>query len=131
GVGMPAPDSEVVESVQVEVDRVVDLVIDHVLSRSEESLAVVALNARHADRVREAVAQTAQDSSALAELFGADAPEPFTVVSVEGAPGPRRATAILTLGYGKTPRRRVSHRFRAVPAPHGEALLVDARGARR
>ena len=131
GVGMPAPDSEVVESVQVEVDRVVDLVIDHVLSRSEESLAVVALNARHADRVREAVAQTAQDSSALAEFFGADAPEPFTVVSVDGAAGLRRDTVILTLGYGKTPHGRVLHRFGAVSGPHGEGLLVDAIDASR
>lgn len=131
GEGMPAPDSELVESVQVEVDRVVDLVIDHVLTRPEESLAVVALNARHADRLREAIDNIAHDSTALAEFFAPNTPEAFAVVSVDSAAGLRRDAVILTMGYAKTPHGRVLHRFGAVSGPHGAGLLVDAIDASR
>lgn len=126
GVGMPAPDSEVVESVQVEVDQVVDLVIDHALSRPEESLAVIALNTRHADRVREALAQVVHDSPALTTFFDTARSEAFTIVSIDAAAGLRRDAVLLTLGYGKTPHGRVLHRFGAISGPHGAGLLVDA-----
>src|SRR5690625_1075432 len=131
GVGMPALDAEVVESVQAEVDAVVDLVIDHALSKPDESLAVVALNARHADRVRAAVAAVARRCPAVAAFFDPGAPEAFTVVPAEGAAGLHRDTAILTLGYGKTPHGRVLHRFGAVSGPQGAGLLVDAIAAGR
>src|SRR5699024_3979563 len=60
------------------------------------------------------------------KFFDAEAPEAFTVVSVDGAAGLRRDAVILTLGFGKTPHGRVLHRFGAVSGPHGGGLLVDA-----
>lgn len=125
GAGMPAPDSEVVESVQAEVDRVVDLVIDHALSRPDESLAVVALNARHEERIREAIAHMTHDSPALEKFFDPHTSEAFTVVNIDGVGGLRRDAVILTLGYGKTPHGRVLHRFGAVSASHGAHLMID------
>lgn len=131
GYGMPAPGAQTVESVQEEVDRVVDLVLEHALTRPEESLAVVALNARHAARVREAVTLAAGDSPALAEFFRSDRPEPFTVVEVDAASGLRRDTILLSVGYGKTPHGRVLHRFGAVSGPDGVGALTDALDAVR
>ena len=130
GTGMPGPGAESVESVQAEVDRVVDLVIDHALTRPESSLAVIALNARHADRVREAVMSTAAGAS-MARFFDPAAPEPFTVVDIESVAGLRRDTVILTVGYGKTPHGRVLYRFGAISGQHGAELLVDALDACR
>ncbi|GAA1634351.1 hypothetical protein GCM10009790_15430 [Georgenia ruanii] len=131
GFGMPAPGSDAIESVQAEVDRVVDLVIEHALGATEASLAVVALNARHADRVREAVTTAAAGSPALAEFFRADRPEPFTVVEVDAAAGLRRDVVLLAVGFGKTPHGRVLHRFGALDGPDGLACLVDALDAVR
>lgn len=130
GTGMPGPGSESVESVQAEVDRVVDLVIEHALTRPESSLAVIALNARHADRVREAVMSTAAGAS-VARFFDPTAPEPFTVVDIESVAGLRRDTVILTVGYGKTPHGRVLYRFGSISGSHGAELLVDALDACR
>src|SRR5690606_21028024 len=62
GFGMPGPGREAVESVQPEVDHVVDLVIEHALTTPEDSLAVVALNDRHAERVRDAVGAAVANS---------------------------------------------------------------------
>lgn len=130
GTGMPGLGAEAVESVQAEVDRVVDLVIEHALTRPESSLAVIALNARHADRVREAVLSTAAGAS-VAAFFDPAATEPFTVVDIESVAGLRRDTVILTVGYGKTPHGRVLYRFGAVSSEHGAELLVDALDACR
>lgn len=131
GFGMPAPGADAVESVQAEVDRVVDLVIEHALTTPERSLAVIALNARHADRVREAVISAVSGSPAVAEFFAADKEEPFVVVDADGAGGLRRDTVVLTLGYAKTPHGRVLHNFGAVSGPDGKACLIDALDAVR
>lgn len=130
GTGMPGPGAEAVESVQAEVDRVVDLVIEHALTHPESSLAVIALNARHADRVREAVMSTAAGAS-MARFFDPAAPEPFTVVDIESVAGLRRDAVIVTVGYGKTPHGRVLYRFGALSGQHGAELLVDALDACR
>ncbi|GAB2606024.1 hypothetical protein [Pseudactinotalea suaedae] len=130
GTGMPGPGAESVESVQSEVDRVVDLVIEHALTRPESSLAVIALNARHADRVREAVLSTAAGAS-MARFFDPSGPEPFTVVDIESVAGLRRDAVILTVGYGKTPHGRVLYRFGSISGQHGAELLVDALDACR
>jgi len=131
GFGMPAPGSDAVESVQPEVDHVVDLVVEHALSRPEQSLAVVALNPRHAERVREAVNTAVTGSPAVAEFFRADRDEPFTVVDVDAAGGLRRDVVILSVGYGKTPHGRVLHRFGTISGTDGLACLVDALDAVR
>ncbi|MDD9205916.1 hypothetical protein PU560_05455, partial [Georgenia sp. 10Sc9-8] len=131
GYGMPAPGADMVESVQQEVDRVVRLVLTHARSRPAESLAVVALGARHAQRVREAVVAAAADDPAAAAFFAPDRPEPFTVVEVDAASGLRRDTIVLTVGYGKTPHGRVLHHFGPVSGPDGVACLVDALDAVR
>lgn len=115
----------VVESVPEEVEHVVELVIDHALRHPEKSLAVVALNSRHASRIREAVAQAIVGSVAVAEFFAPEAPEPFAVIDAEQCAGMRRDTVILAVGYGKTPHGRVIHQFGAISSPHGVSLLVD------
>src|SRR5699024_9940353 len=131
GTGMPAPGVSVVESVQAEVDRVVDLVIDHALTRPDETLAAIALNTRHADRVREAVMSVAAGSASVASFFDSDRPEAFTVVDVESPAGLRWAAIGLTLGFGKAPRGRVLYRFGVISGPDGDECLVDALDAVR
>src|SRR5690606_14695029 len=69
GFGLPGPGRAAVGSVQPEVDHVVDLVIEHALTTPEDSLAVVALTGRHAERVRDAVGAAVANSPAVAEFF--------------------------------------------------------------
>lgn len=126
GFGMPVQGSGVVESVQAEVERVVDLVIEHALTRPGESLVVLTVSLRHADRVREAVRAAVADSPAVADFFAGDRPEPFAVLELDSAAGVRRDAVLLSLGLGKTPHGRVMHRFGRVSDPDGAGLLIDA-----
>lgn len=131
GTGMPDPASGTVDSTRAEVDRVLELVVEHVLQHPDESLAVVTVTPRHADAVREVVLAEVRDNPALAAFFDAARPEPFVVVDVANVAGLRREAVILSFGLGRTPHRRVLHSFGPVSRPGGDALLLDALGSTR
>lgn len=126
GHGMPAPGANPVESTAAEVARVVDLVIAHALERPDDSLAVVAFNQRHAQRLSEAILSAVADSPAIDGFFRTDDSEPFQVTELSKCAGVTRDRIIFSLGYGKTPHGRVIHDFGEVAGENGPAYLVDA-----
>lgn len=125
GVGVPADDGTVLTT-QAEVGRVVEMAVEHALVRPEESLAIVALSATHAERIREALHTEVRRNPGLATFFSAEQPEPVVVADMSAVAGLVRDAVILTVGFGRTPHGRVLHRFGAVAEPTGEALLLDA-----
>lgn len=131
GRGMPAPGQTAVETVPAEVDRVIDLVIDHALTRPEQSLGVVALNTRHAEQLRRAATAAVTGSPALEEFFAGGIAEPFVVVDLSEARSLRRDHVIVSVGYAKTPHGRTIHSFGAVSQPSGMVSLVEALCASR
>ncbi|MBE6482693.1 MAG: DNA helicase [Actinomyces ruminicola] len=131
GRGMPAPGRTAVESVPAEVGRVVDLIIDHALTRPEQSLGVIALNARHAEEIRRATAAAVAGSPALADYFEMGVSEPFVVVDLGEARSLRRDRIIVSVGYAKTPHGRTIHSFGEVSDVGGMVGLVEALCASR
>ena len=131
GRGVPNPQSGMVEGPQVEVDAAVDAVVDHVLTRPGESLAVVCVSPAHAVRVREALARLAADSPQLAEFVSKGGVEPFAVLELTQTGGLRRDSIILTVGLGKTVHGRVLHTFGPLSTAGGLTGLVDAMEAAR
>ncbi|MCC2315565.1 hypothetical protein [Cellulomonas xiejunii] len=131
GTGMPDPATSMVDSTSAEVERVLELVVEHVLQHPDESLAVVTLTHRHADAVRDTVLAEVRDNPALATFFDAGRADPFVVVDVTNVGGLRRDAVILSLGLGRTPHRRVLHTFGPVSRAGGDALLLDALGSTR
>ncbi|WP_250447280.1 hypothetical protein, partial [Actinotalea sp. C106] len=130
GAGMPAANGAV-EATQAEVTHVVDLVLEHALSRPDESLAVISASPVHTERLREAVMAEVRDNPSLGTFFRSDQPEPFAVVEVGATQGLTREAVILSVGYGRTPHGRVLHRFGAVSEPGGDGRLLEALGATR
>ncbi|OJV81522.1 MAG: hypothetical protein BGO37_06170 [Cellulomonas sp. 73-92] len=129
GTGLPGVESGVVDSTREEVDRVVELVLDHAMTHPDESLAVVTATPRHADAVRDQVLGEARGNPALETLFDEGRADPFVVVDLASVAGLRRDALILSLGLGRTPHRRVLHSFGPISAPSGDALLLDALGS--
>ncbi|WP_082538059.1 AAA domain-containing protein [Angustibacter sp. Root456] len=123
GRGVLAPDSEAVDSTQAEVDRVVELVLEHARTRPDESLGVIALGLRHAHRVDDALRLALAAEPALADFFADDRPERFFVKNLERVQGDERDAIILTIGYGRTPHGRVLHRFGPLNQAGGERRL--------
>jgi len=126
GSGMPDPESGGVESVDAEVNRAVELVIEHATTRPQESLMVITASARHAVRVQQAVLAATSGRPELSEFVLGDRPEPFTVTTIEQAVAQSRDRVIFSIGYGRTPHGRVLSDFGALGRPGGERLLAVA-----
>ncbi|MHC5797486.1 AAA family ATPase [Lacisediminihabitans sp. FW035] len=126
GSGMPDPESGGVESVDAEVNRAVELVIEHATTRPHESLMVITASARHAVRVQQAVLAATSGRPELSDFVLGDRPEPFTVTTIEQAVAQSRDRVIFSIGYGRTPHGRVLSDFGALGRPGGERLLAVA-----
>ncbi len=124
GSGLPDPESGAVESVDAEVARVVDLVVDHAQTRSKESLMVVTASARHAVRVQQAILRVFASRGELSDFLLGDKPEPFTVVTLEQSVALSRDRVIFSIGYGRTPHGRLLSNFGPLATPAGERLLA-------
>jgi superfamily I DNA and/or RNA helicase len=90
-------------SVSAEVTEVVRLVLEHAGTRPAESLGVIALGMRHAERIDAAVraALSQAGSAPLEAFFAEDVAEPFFVKNLERVQGDERDAIILSVGYGK------------------------------
>ncbi len=126
GTGMPDGVTGAVESPDAEVNRVVDLVLEHAAHRQRETLMVVSANERHAQRVQRAVAAAVATRPDVADWVFGDQAEPFAVTTIDRALAQSRDRVIFSLGYGRTPHGRVLSDFGALAQPGGERLLAVA-----
>jgi very-short-patch-repair endonuclease len=126
----PEPDQEV--SVTAEVEQVVKLILEHARSRPTESLGVIALGIKHADRIDSALRGTLAAHPGLEGFFAEDRPEPFFVKNLERVQGDERDAIILSIGYGKHPDGRMRYQWGPLLRDGGERRLnVAATRARR
>jgi hypothetical protein len=114
------------ESVAAEVAHVVDLVLRHALTRPHDSLALVTLSTRHAERIRDAIRVALMSAAELEPFFGLEKTEPFAVWTVDQARADVRDVIILSVGYGRTPEGRLLYRFGSLADDGGDRRLVTA-----
>lgn len=124
--GSPDPISGSVESLDVEVAKVVELVTEHALTRPRESLMVVTASERHQGRVQQAVLAAFAKRSDMSEFFLKDRAEPFTVLTLEQATAQSRDRVVFSVGFGRTPHGRLLSDFGALSGTEGERLLAVA-----
>ncbi|HSO64701.1 MAG TPA: AAA domain-containing protein, partial [Ornithinibacter sp.] len=124
GHGIVAEGEAAVETTTSEVDRVVELVLEHARSTPDRSLGVIALGSTHATRVDEALRRALGGvEEDVLGFFDENRPEAFFVKNLERVQGDERDDVILTVGYGKTPHGRVLHRFGPLNIEGGERRL--------
>ncbi len=124
GHGMPDRDTGAIESVDAEVARVIDLVIEHATHRQRESLMVVTASGKHAVRVRQAVLAAFARRGDLSDFILKERAEPFTVVTLEQSVAQSRDRVIFSIGYGRTPHGRILSNLGVLAEPGGERLLA-------
>jgi hypothetical protein len=111
------------ESSSVEVRRVVELILKHAETRPDESLGVIAMGIRHADRVQRALDQALAGRSDLDAFFDPGAQERFFVKNLERVQGDERDATILTVGYGKDRGGNLPFRFGPLLSQGGQRRL--------
>ncbi len=126
GGALPDADTGTVESVDGEVQRVVELVLDHAVHRPRESLMVVTASHRHAVRVQQAVLRAVARRSEVTDFFLREQSEPFMVVTLDQALALSRDRVIFSVGYGRTPHGRLLSDFGPLGRPGGDRLLASA-----
>jgi very-short-patch-repair endonuclease len=111
------------ESSPAEVRKVVDLILEHAVVRPGETLGVIAMGIKHAQRVQGVLDQTLASRPELSEFFAEDRRERFFVKNLERVQGDERDAIILTIGYGKDRSGRLLYRFGPLLAKGGERRL--------
>jgi very-short-patch-repair endonuclease/DNA polymerase III delta prime subunit len=110
-----------------EVNAVVDLIFEHARERPRESLGVIAMGIKHANRIDECRLQRLREDpqleDELGDFFREDREERFFVKNLERVQGDERDAIILSLGYGKNQRGDLPYRFGPLLSEGGERRL--------
>ena len=111
-----------------EVERVVDLVIEHAQTHPNESLGVIAFGQNHANNIEAAIRRRLQDHAALispqVESFLSEhGGEGFFVKNIERVQGDERDVIILSVGYHKSSENTLPYRFGPLNQEGGERRL--------
>jgi very-short-patch-repair endonuclease len=99
------------ESASREVDEVVRRVLEHAATRPDESLGVITMGIKHANRIQAALDRALEGRSDVSEFFSLDRDERFFVKNLETVQGDERDGIILSIGYGKAVDGDLPHRF--------------------
>lgn len=121
------------ESSSREVEAVVGEVLSHAERMPEESLGVITMGIKHANRVQGALDRALEDRPDLADFFALDRPERFFVKNLETVQGDERDSIILSIGYGKAANGDLPHRFGPLTheAGHRRLNVAITRAKRR
>jgi very-short-patch-repair endonuclease/DNA polymerase III delta prime subunit len=110
-----------------EVNTAVDEVLDHARRRPDESLGVIAMGIKHAQRIEACLRQRLSEDPLLAEeleeFFDESRDERFFVKNLENVQGDERDAIILSIGYGKNARGDLPYRFGPLLTDGGERRL--------
>lgn len=117
----PSPDSSA--SAGAEVRKVVELIIEHAEKRPDQSLGVIAMGIKHANRIDEALRETLSDRDDLEAFFDEKRHEPFFIKNLERVQGDERDAIVLSVGYGKNDDGRLLYRFGPLNQTGGERRL--------
>ena len=108
-----------------EVDKVVDLVLEHARDVPRETLGVIAFGQHHADNIENALMRRLGEVNdpSLDEFFSETNEERFFVKNIERVQGDERDVIILSVGYHKDANGNLPYRFGPILQEGGERRL--------
>lgn len=110
------------ESSGAEVNKVVQLVMEHARTTPDVSLGVITMGIKHANRIQAALDRELNGGSEFSEFFDTGKNERFFIKNLERVQGDERDAIIISVGYGKN---------RAGSLPLNFGPILSAGGRRR
>lgn len=111
------------ESDKKEVNKVIELVIEHAISNPTESLGVITMGISHAQKIESALEEVLKSKPELDSFFNDENPDHFFIKNIEQVQGDERDTIILSIGYTKEANGNLSHNFGPLTHQGGERRL--------
>jgi very-short-patch-repair endonuclease len=111
------------DSSGAEVQMVVEMVLAHARSRPNESLGVITMGIKHAQRIQAAIDEAILFYPELDAFINAPGAETFFVKNLERVQGDERDAIILSIGYGKDASGKLPYRFGPLLTEGGERRL--------
>lgn len=106
-----------------EVQKVVELILDHARTQPGRTLGVITMGIKHANRIQALLDRETARYPELAEFFDTDRPERFFVKNLERVQGDERDVIILSVGYGKDRAGNLPLRFGPILSAGGRRRL--------
>ena len=108
-----------------EVEKVVDLVLEHARETPDETLGVIAFGQRHADNIENALQRRLSEANdpSFDEFFSETNEERFFAKNIERVQGDERDVIILSVGYHKNVNEYLPYRFGPILQDGGERRL--------
>ena len=108
-----------------EVEKVVELVLNHARKTPHETLGVIAFGQPHAHNIDNALKRRLSEINdpSLDEFFSEKNEERFFVKNIERVQGDERDIIILSVGYHKDVNGKLLYRFGPIPQEGGERRL--------
>jgi very-short-patch-repair endonuclease len=119
---IPAGDGQE-ESSGAEVQRVVQLVVEHARATPGLTLGVITMGIKHAMRVQGALDKELAYHPELAEFFDPERRERFFIKNLERVQGDERDSIIMSVGYGKDRAGNLPLRFGPILSTGGRRRL--------
>ena len=113
------------ESLDAEVAKVTELVLNHARWTPDQSLMVVTPSRPHVDRVTDAVQAQVMQQPQLAEFFDAHGREKFEVLLMSEITHRIADRVIFSVGFGRTPEGRISGTLGDFNAEHSVRWMVN------
>lgn len=111
------------ESSAGEVQKVVELVLEHARNTPDLTLGVITMGIKHANRIQGALDRELNGSSELSEFFDTGRQERFFVKNLERVQGDERDVVIISVGYGKDRAGNLPLRFGPILSAGGRRRL--------
>jgi very-short-patch-repair endonuclease len=106
-----------------EVDKVVEMVLEHAQNRPDLTLGVITMGIKHANRIQAVLDRELSKHPDLAEFFDTGRPERFFVKNLERVQGDERDVIIMSIGYGKDRAGNLPLRFGPILSAGGRRRL--------
>lgn len=113
------------ESPVAEVDKVIELVLDHVRHAPEMSLLVVSASAQHVDNLHVALEAAIEEHPALMEFFEKHGREKFEIATLADLNHRLADRIIFTIGFGRTAQGKLLSHFGLLNEPEARRWLAN------
>ena len=111
------------DSCSSEVQKVVELMLEHARKRPNETLGVITMGVKHRDRVQRALDVALQSRADLEQFFDESKTERYFIKNLEQVQGDERDAIIISIGYGKDRSGNLPFRFGPLLSEGGRRRL--------